>query len=326
MNSKGAKTIVVAYVGETADSYIKNSQGRIPDDLEIYCWDKEGCTNPRVIQRLISSGVRVYFADDLHMKLYHANNGSAVVGSPNLSWNGLDDAGLKEVAVEIPAGAVDIEAIVNRLGAKRVSDASLSDLFKRTDAYRNRNNGKDVFSRPALLADKYRHKSQVPSFDEWMRLDGGKHHQWKMLVWDEYYDKDPEALENELTENNYDYWSGTKWITQPDEWLLSVDTRGYEVEWCMANRQIAMKKNDENYDADKHETHYAIADKRPHLSNAPFNCSEEYFRKAICDFLMERSIQTYGEAADHFKMQKGRISVKDLRGLKRFYDKRKAHG
>jgi hypothetical protein len=86
--------IAVAYVGLGWDRYISRT-----DIKEIIVSPTLG-TNPKAIEAIAAllGFDNVHFLENLHAKIYIGAH-SAVIGSCNLSDNGLSDAGLIEAAV-----------------------------------------------------------------------------------------------------------------------------------------------------------------------------------------------------------------------------------
>ena len=175
------KIVVVAFVGTGATRYILGP-ARQASRLQVICWDKEGCTSPKEIRTLRERGAAVRFAQDLHMKLYWSQGHGAVIGSANLSDNGLGDGGLHELAVRVDARDIDIRAVLDGIDSRPVTNALLDDLFRRTADYRRRNNGLDVFGRAP---------GHPVTFESWLK---SQQPSWKFFVYEEYYEKDPVAL------------------------------------------------------------------------------------------------------------------------------------
>lgn len=88
------RVAVTAFVGDEANAYLSYPQG-----IELYCWPKAGGTNPAAISDLQTRGVKVYFSDSLHMKLYWSKKG-VIITSANLSTNSSKQIeGLRQKAV-----------------------------------------------------------------------------------------------------------------------------------------------------------------------------------------------------------------------------------
>ncbi|MET0645175.1 MAG: hypothetical protein ABW208_01055 [Pyrinomonadaceae bacterium] len=95
-SSKGRRVAVVAFVGDGAEEYVRK-----PEGLHIYCWPKEGGTNPNALRKLIRLGAKVHFADSLHMKVYWTEDRGAIITSANLCTNALGSGDLKEIGVRL---------------------------------------------------------------------------------------------------------------------------------------------------------------------------------------------------------------------------------
>ena len=88
--------IAVAFVGAGWRGYINT------DDLQEIIISTGLGSNPKAIEEIMEEigAKNVYLLDKLHSKIY-LGEGSALLGSVNLSDNGFSDAGLWETAVEI---------------------------------------------------------------------------------------------------------------------------------------------------------------------------------------------------------------------------------
>lgn len=88
--------VAVAYVGRDWDSFV--SAERLN---EIVLSPTIG-TNPKAVEKIMNKlgHENVYFLDNLHAKFY-IGDGAALLGSCNLSANGIGENGLLEAAVEI---------------------------------------------------------------------------------------------------------------------------------------------------------------------------------------------------------------------------------
>ena len=307
MRSRDAKKIiVVAFVGAGAERYILGRTANA-NRLQVICWDKEGCTNPETIRTLRDRGVQVRFARNLHMKLYWAENRGAVIGSANLSNNGLGDKGLHELAVRVAASEVDIRGLLNTVESQAVTPALLADLFRRTADYRRRNHGSDVFDKTIATPI---------TFEEWLV---SRQPVWKFFVYREHYTEDPAALAEHPAFNlqgSADYWSGTSWHTTPSEWLLHVDVNNWEIKWAMADYQIPMTRKDPNRQPPS-ETHYAVqTTQKPGLP--PFRLTPT-FRSAVRQFVEREHIQTYEDCAKYTQAHQGGLTRPQMQRLAGIY-------
>jgi len=98
------EVIAVAYLGWDWKTYLPN-----PEKIESIVISPRLGTNPAAVAELskVIGWERIYLHDDLHAKLYLGSK-SAVLGSANLSLNGLDGGRLVELCAEISAPA-DLE-------------------------------------------------------------------------------------------------------------------------------------------------------------------------------------------------------------------------
>ena len=119
------RVAITAFVGEGAGAFLPK-----PEGIELICWPQPGGTNPDAVRYLIASGVRVRFADGLHMKIYWAEGKGAVVTSANLSANALGAGNLREAGVLLPARTVDVDRIIGSIHPRPVSGAELHRLDK----------------------------------------------------------------------------------------------------------------------------------------------------------------------------------------------------
>lgn len=120
----GQKWAVVAFVGYGALDQLPEGI----ENLSIICWPKPGATHPDGIRRLLKVGVRVYFCNNLHTKLYWAEGGGVIIGSANLSRNALANSGQHEFAVFIEDISFDIDTVLAALSYREVTDESLAAL------------------------------------------------------------------------------------------------------------------------------------------------------------------------------------------------------
>lgn len=148
--SKGRRVVITAFVGDGAEAYLPNPKG-----IELVCWLKAGGTNPEAIRKLIKNGVKVYFAEALHMKVYWTEDCGVVISSANLSTNALGSGNLREIGVLLPSAHFDIKKVIQRIKPKKVTKKELDQLETAHRAY--------------YKINKYRRvKTVASSFEEWM--------------------------------------------------------------------------------------------------------------------------------------------------------------
>lgn len=87
--------IAVAFIGAGWESYISN-----PNKISSIVLSPTLGSNPKAIEELASliTWEKVHFLDNLHAKIYIGKN-SALMGSCNLSDNGMGEGGLEEAAI-----------------------------------------------------------------------------------------------------------------------------------------------------------------------------------------------------------------------------------
>ena len=208
---KTRRVALVAYVGAHAQEYLP-----YPAGIDLICWDKEGSTDPDAIRTLRSLKVNVSFARNLHMKVFWAEGRGVIIGSANLSDNGLSDNGLHEAAVLLPANSVDIKGLQARVNAKSVTPLILQDFDTRTLQYRSRNAGKDAY--PTIKRQSKR-KPTVTTFANWYESEDQKF--WRIFLYGEYFEGLTVEAKHELEARGYetckDYWMGAQCHANPCE-------------------------------------------------------------------------------------------------------------
>ena len=163
----GQKWAIVAFVGYGALDLLPKGVR----DLGIICWPKPEATNPDGIRRLLNAGIRVYFCDRLHTKLFWTEGGGVIIGSANLSRNALGNSGQHEFAVFIDDKRFDIEAVLSMLTYNEVTEASLCALDTAYIATRQKDPDSDEINR------------RPPSFLESRREVLPR--KWKLVTWSE---------------------------------------------------------------------------------------------------------------------------------------------
>jgi len=118
------RTIVVAFVGDGAEEYIGDPKG-----INLICWPQPGSTNPKTLQYLIKKGVRLGFCDKLHMKIYSSNKHGTVLGSSNLTNNGLGGGNLREAGVYLAPDEFSLENALQGLKIRKPTKDDFEKLF-----------------------------------------------------------------------------------------------------------------------------------------------------------------------------------------------------
>lgn len=305
--SKGRRrrVVLVGYVGQGAETLLPRIRG-----TEIYCWDQPGGTNPTAIRALIRAGARVHFAPRLHMKVYWAEGVGALVGSANLSANGLQAGGLHEVAVLLPPDAIQIDSLIRTVRARAVTPKMLAALEQRTIEYRSRNPAEGRSTK----------RQRLPSFGEWVK--DGYRAPWALFPYfDDSLELIPEStreLERRGFDDAPDYWTGDAGKTLPLRWVLSVDlVRGRNgIYWSCADFRVAIPPSSPEY---QEQTPYFAVQlhEAAVYGEPPFNAREVPFKKAVNAFLKANGIST-SSMADRFPSN-GVLSPDLLRQLKQHY-------
>jgi hypothetical protein len=132
--SRGRRIAITAFVGSGAESYLPK-----PEGLELICWPKAGGTNPDAIRKLLKQGVKIQFADALHMKVYWTEDKGAVLTSANLSTNALGAGGLAEIGILMPSKNINIGKIIQSLKRRKVTEKELDKLDREHFVYHARN-------------------------------------------------------------------------------------------------------------------------------------------------------------------------------------------
>jgi len=122
-SGEGKKVALVAFVGYGAiDQLPMNIK-----ELSVYCWPKPGATNPDGVRRLIKSGVKVYFCDNLHSKVYWTERKGMIVTSANLSANALSSGRQHEYGIYIEQEPA-LEELLGKLHFRPADEDALAQL------------------------------------------------------------------------------------------------------------------------------------------------------------------------------------------------------
>jgi phosphatidylserine/phosphatidylglycerophosphate/cardiolipin synthase-like enzyme len=156
--------ICAAYVGQDCLDFIPFAKG-----ITVYCSKEPGATSADGLDRLISRGATVYFVRNLHAKLYWTEGVGVVIGSSNLTSNGMDDDRLIECGVFIPdSSAIDPRRLIRGKG-KRATPADIAELRRMSGLLRIAR--REVLGRGTGAATGGRISAPV-TFDEWMTFAG----------------------------------------------------------------------------------------------------------------------------------------------------------
>jgi len=261
------RVAIAAFVGDEANAYLP-----YPDGIELYCWPKAGGTNPNAIRVLQTRGVKVKFSDSMHMKLYWSKKG-VVITSANLSTFALGSGGLKEIGVLLPATFLDINKVIQSLGARDAQEDEIAELEKEHKKLHRTNPD---------LTNKSKTES---SFIQWYNLKNhGK--KWKLVNYDPQNVKlskeGGEKLEKEHGAKSYeDILNIEKKDYEQDDWLLCYEFNGKKpvrLEWMYAHHVIRASRKHK----DKVKYYYQViqVNRLKAYDEKPFKI-DSAFRKAF---------------------------------------------
>ena len=280
------RVVISGFVGAGAEALIPK-----PEGVEVYCWDREGATNPQAVRALLQHRAKVFFAPGLHAKVYWAEGKGCIVGSANLSQNGLGKDGLHEVAVQLPPRSFDLNGFLRRLKLTTVTEPVLNDFEERCRRYRGRNGGKELLSPPR--GARRPHK-RTPTFAEWMAMDYRM--PWSLEVTDMYFNEREETeivhrgvMTDEDLEAGVDYWTGQKGMTTPGRWVLFVEVtpngRGFKTCWSCADDQIPSRRLGPGLQEDSAPWFAIQRSETKHFGPVPFRVEAPAFQAALKRFL-----------------------------------------
>lgn len=175
--SKCRKVAIVAFVGSNAIEYIPNK-----DNLTIYCWPHPGATSPNALRQLLQKGVKVFFSDNMHKKIYWAQGRGTIIASANLTDNALSGDVLQESGVFISSNDFDIDKEISNL--KNIRPAKNEEI--------------DQLERKARTTESFfpTRKNKIISFREFMKFSSKS--PIKLLTFSE---KRSTESRNEIREN-----------------------------------------------------------------------------------------------------------------------------
>lgn len=234
-SAKGRRVAVTAFVGRGAEAYLPN-----PEGIELVCWPKAGGTNPNVIRKLMKRGVRVYFADALHMKVYWTEDKGAVVASANLSTNALGSGNLREIGVYLSSPQVDIDRILRVTNPRSVSNKELQALDKLHHDYETKN----------WSANR---KPSGISFSEWYQLP--LRPDWRIGWWDA--DGDFSSTAKKIVREEYgiptpyDFISCAANTYKKNDWILTFYLKKQSprrINWLAVDYITPIPKSDSAYE------------------------------------------------------------------------------
>jgi hypothetical protein len=196
------RVVVVAFVGKDPTRWLPSDM----KGIKLYCWPKPGSTNPASIEALLNEEVDVHFVDNLHAKVFWGETGGAVIGSANLSENGMEDERLIEAAVQLESGNPAIVEFLDSIKSRAVrsDNPRFKEAFDRlhvADVQHWRNNP----PQPKAVGS-YKNES-IPTFGDW--CDSKMPERWQLGWWEETRDP-PRDAANEFSSRypgaEYETW------------------------------------------------------------------------------------------------------------------------
>lgn len=264
------RIIAVAYVGDNAISYLPSPKG-----IDLYCSVNIPGTNPNSLRTLKKNGVNVYEVKDLHSKIYWSESFGVIIGSANLSNNGLSENGNHEVGVLLPKGSFDVKKYVSTLESTEVDYARLNELEKIYNTYMLKNKRKPMNK-----------NKKTPSFWEWNDLIDSE---WRVYPWTiegrlpkdvetklKYTHSESEDYDFMQTESSKAYDIGGWVLNVKEIWKGDELIGAKELSWCVPELRIkSLQKNSQNLP-------FCWIQIGQHISaHEPFNLRDKKFQRAF---------------------------------------------
>jgi hypothetical protein len=287
--------------------------------MKLYCWPKAGSTIPAGIEALLNMGVDVHFVDNLHAKVFWSSGAGAVIGSANLSANGMDDNRLIEAAVQVPPGDPELAAFLASVHACAIGSSSAPRQFK---AQMERLRVADVQYRQrnpvSARAPGAPRRPVTPSFGEWCRSKAPE--RWQLGWWKDAESKPPRdaaaAFARRHPGEQYSTWlSGVSGdIVEavatldvklaPNPWQAIFSPRPYW--WYPEEVVVSEQKN-----AAKDPYNWFARIDVPTGRGVPFNATEKRFQDALAN-----TVSIFG---DDMLGVRGTVKGRFLKELKHHY-------
>jgi hypothetical protein len=232
------RVAISAFVGKGAESYLPN-----PEGIALVCWPKAGGTNPIALRTLMAKKVDVWFADQLHMKVYWAEGRGCVLTSASLSTNALGSGNLKEVGILIGPDVMDIDRLLLSLDRRRVTDAELKKLDREHSRF--------------VALNRFQTEASIPSFLQW--LNSPMPPDWK-LGWAGSHGEPSQAAKDRAKEefgvSKLAYYLGVRendYRRDGGEWILTfmlAKNSPAELTWMFSDFVVRVHRKDEEFDKD----------------------------------------------------------------------------
>jgi hypothetical protein len=229
---KRKRIAISAFVGDSAEAYLPKRR-----NLTLVCWPNPCGTNPRTIRKLMSEGVKVYFSDKMHMKIYWTVNHGAIISSANLSTNAFGSGKLKEIGVLVSSEMIDIKKIISSLNIRKVTINELNELERTFNIFHGG-------------TGNIRYNGRYTTFKEWYNKYQTP---WKIGKWEEEESFSKEAIDKARNEYNTipaDSFLTHKKMFNEGEWILCLKLAGYRItiiSWIYVH--FLVKTKEKNYEA-----------------------------------------------------------------------------
>lgn len=192
-SSDGEKWAIVGFVGYSALDQLPKGI----NNLSVICWPKAGATSPDGVRRLLKAGIKVYFCDQLHSKIYWSKDLGFVTGSANLSRNALGNSNQHEFAVHLSDNTLEINKILASLKYAAVNEHSLHKL--------------DIAHVAALVRDPDCDKTTEDQIGFVEACQFPVPMKWKLVTWHGHRE-DNSHIKNAV----YDGYGKSRWIEDND--------------------------------------------------------------------------------------------------------------
>jgi hypothetical protein len=268
--SNGRRVVISAFVGSGAEIYLPKPQG-----IELVCWPKAGSTNPNAIRELIRRGVKVLFADQVHIKLYWTSDRGAVITSANLSSGAFGAGGQIEFGVFLEAGKVDIDRVLQQVKAQPVSDKALLKLEREHHDYIKRNPTETI------------RVTKVRDFNDW--FESVAREPWKFTKWDvapiRLSSTAKRLLKEEFGNTTCNSWMAANWGDYRDnDWILRLretSKRLGAASWMFAHRVVLVPKSERKKLNDGFEAQVLQVGSLGRYEQPPFSLRGKRIQQAI---------------------------------------------
>ncbi|MBV5274344.1 MAG: phospholipase D family protein [Lamprocystis purpurea] len=285
------RVAIVAYVGDGALHYLASPKG-----MHLICNPSAGGTSPHALRRLIQLKATVQLSANLHAKVYWSEQRGCIIGSANASTNALGVGGLKEAAVFLPPGTVDIDKLIAEAAPQDVTEKALLKLQKGTNALPPRFRGTanpDPGNAPEPM-----------DFRGWFEQPHRDSDPWKLGYW---LATDIKPARSALTKVKQEYGVDTipgfmcaaSGTTQNGDWLLTFHAPVDEVKiiaWMFIDFVVPVSPSDEAAFSKEYPFQAIQVHSLKHCPRPPFKITPA-FRKAFARAVREHGLEDLAECS-----------------------------